>query len=186
MACKDYNDLDASTAYRRVYDYEGGSWERGETGAFTHHAFCYSLSLACNHCDEPVCVKVCPTGAMHKEDNGLVRVDRHVCVGCGYCEFACPYRAPHVGDETLQSQKCDGCFDRVSTGGKPICVEACPLHALDFGPIDVLRERPDTVDAVAPLPDPSSTRPCLVVKPPACARDVDDREGFVANPKEVQ
>ncbi len=186
MACKDYNDLDASCAYRRVWDYEGGTWERDEAGAWTQRAFCYSLSLACNHCEEPVCVQVCPTGAMHKEANGLVRVDRHVCVGCGYCELACPYRAPHVGADTLQSQKCDGCFDRVGRGEKPLCVEACPLHALDFGPMDELRACDGVVDAVAPLPEPDYTRPCLVVRPPLCARPVDDREGFVANPKEVQ
>ncbi|MCI8424638.1 MAG: dimethylsulfoxide reductase subunit B [Adlercreutzia sp.] len=186
MACKDYNDLDAATAYRRVFDYEGGTWERDEVGAWTHRAWCYSLSLACNHCEEPVCAQVCPTGAMHKEANGLVRVDTHVCVGCGYCELACPYQAPHVGAETLQSQKCDGCYDRVERGQKPMCVEACPLRALDFGPLDELRAGADVVEAIAPLPEASHTRPCLAIRPPACARPVDDREGFLANPKEVE
>lgn len=186
MACKDYHNLDASTAYRRVYDYEGGTWERDDAGAYTHHAFCYSLSVGCNHCENPICVHVCPTGAMHKEDNGLIRVDHQVCVGCGYCELACPYHAPHVGAETLQSQKCDGCFERVNRGEKPMCVEACPLHALDFGTLDELRTRQGVVDAIAPLPDPTYTYPHLVVRAPQCAKSTDYREGFVANPKEVQ
>lgn len=185
MACKDYNDLNADTAYRRVYDYEGGTWEQDSAGAWTHHAFCYSLSVACNHCAQPVCVQVCPTGAMHKEDNGLVRVNCHVCVGCGYCELACPYNAPHVGAESLQSQKCDGCYDRVVTGQKPLCVDACPLHALDFGLMNELSAQPGVVSAIAPLPDSDHTHPCLVIKPPVCARPTSDREGFIANPKEV-
>lgn len=186
MACKDYHDLDATTAYRRVYDYEGGTWDRDSAGAYTHHAFCYSLSLGCNHCENPVCVQVCPTGAMHKEDNGFVRVNHHVCVGCGYCELACPYHAPHVGTETLQSQKCDGCLERVTRGENPICVESCPLHALEFAPLEELRAREGVVDAIAPLPDPSYTHPRLVVRAPLCEKPTDYREGFVANPKEVQ
>ena len=177
VACKDKNRLSGNMAFRNAHTFSVGTFP--EVQAF-------SCTFSCNHCEEPVCVQVCPTGAMHKEDNGLVRVDRHVCVGCGYCELACPYRAPHVGADTLQSQKCDGCFDRVGRGEKPLCVEACPLHALDFGPMDELRARDGVVDAVAPLPEPDYTHPCLVVRPPLCARPVDDREGVVANPKAVQ
>jgi anaerobic dimethyl sulfoxide reductase subunit B (iron-sulfur subunit) len=141
LACKDYQGLGPELTYRRVYDYEGGGWQRDEQGDWQQDVFFYHLSLACNHCSSPICVHVCPTGAMHKEDNGLVRVDSGVCVGCGYCELACPYKAPHVSAITHQSAKCDGCYNRVLAGKAPICVDACPLRALDFGDMTELQRR---------------------------------------------
>ncbi|EDV9796881.1 dimethyl sulfoxide reductase subunit B, partial [Salmonella enterica subsp. enterica serovar Livingstone] len=85
--------------------------------------------------------KVCPSGAMHKRDDGFVVVNEEVCIGCRYCHMACPYGAPQYNAAKGHMTKCDGCHDRVADGKKPICVESCPLRALDFGPIDELRKK---------------------------------------------
>ena len=113
MACVDFNNLSVGRRYRRVIDYEGGSCELAADGTAKTTAFCYHVSLACNHCANPECVHVCPTGAMHKNELGLVCVDAHKCIGCGYCTIACPYHAPSINPEAHQSSKCDGCTSRV-------------------------------------------------------------------------
>jgi anaerobic dimethyl sulfoxide reductase subunit B (iron-sulfur subunit) len=185
LSCKDYKNLGSEITYRRVYDYEGGDWVQGGNGTWTQNVFAYHVSLSCNHCSHPICAFVCPTGAMHKEDNGLVRVNTKVCVGCGYCTMACPYGAPHISEETHTSAKCDGCYSRTEAGKKPICVEACPLRALEFDDIRTLRAKYGSVDAIAPMPDSSYTMPNIVIKPSPAARESGDTTGFIANPKEV-
>ena len=110
MACKDYKDSALDVAYRKVYDLEGGTWEKQADDIYTTDCLFYHLSMACNHCDDPACVSVCPTTAMHKEGKrGLVLVDETKCVGCGYCVMACPYNAPKVSRELGYSVKCNGC-----------------------------------------------------------------------------
>lgn len=186
MACKDYKDLTTDIAFRHVYDCEGGQWEEGADGAFTQTCFAYHVSLSCQHCDDPACVKVCPTTAMHKdEETGLVSVDADKCIGCGYCHMACPYNAPKVDREKGHSVKCDGCAERVAEGKAPICVDACPLRALDFGSIDELRSTYEGTDSVPPLPEASYTSPNIVVKECPAAKLAENKAGLVANPLEV-
>ena len=113
---------------------------------------------------------------------------RDSCIGCGYCALSCPYRAPKVDRDAGRSVKCDGCTRRVAEGGAPVCVEACPLRALDFGPIDELREKYGAVADVPPLPDATATSPNLVLTPPAPAQADPDRvraEGRVLNIREI-
>ena len=62
-------------AFRMVIDYEGGSWQPDVDGTFSQDAFAYHVSISCNHCNNPVCTRVCPTGAMHKDELGLVWPD---------------------------------------------------------------------------------------------------------------
>lgn len=185
FACKDLNDLNTDFTFRHVYEYEGGTWMQ-DGDAWMPDMFSYHVSQTCNHCDGPACIKVCPTGAMHKdEETGLVIVDADVCIGCGYCHMACPYNSPQVDRSKGVSVKCDGCISRVREGRQPVCVESCSLRCLEFGPIEELRASYGNEAGIAPLPDPAFTHPNLVVTPPANARSIDDVTGHIANKTEV-
>lgn len=185
LACKDYKDLPADINFRRVYEYAGGNWQAdGDT--WTPDVFAYYLSIACNHCADPACTRVCPTGAMHKrKEDGLVAVNEAICIGCKSCRMACPYDAPQYDARKGHMTKCNGCAERVAVGRKPICVESCPLRALDFGPLDELRARHGNLAAVAPLPDARYTHPSIVIHPSPHARPTGDRSGRLGNPEEV-
>lgn len=184
LSCKDNKDLDVGVNYRRVYEYAGGNWVKdGE--AWQQDVFSYYLSIACNHCSEPACTKVCPSGAMHKREDGFVVVDTETCIGCKYCSMACPYGAPQYNAEKGHMTKCDGCYERVADGKQPICVESCPLRALEFGPIEELRAKYGVLAEAAPLPAAALTKPNIVIKPNRHARPCGDTTGYLANPKEV-
>ncbi len=97
----------------------------------------FQMPIMCQHCTEPPCVDVCPTGASFRRADGIVLVDRHICIGCRYCMMACPYKARSFVHEPLHDQKpyaprgkgcvegCSMCVHRVDAGGTPACVEAC-------------------------------------------------------------
>lgn len=87
-----------------------------------------SLPMMCQHCEQPPCVDVCPTGASFKRADGIVLVDRHLCIGCRYCMMACPYKARSFVHEPLTEQKTE------VPRGKG-CVESCTLcvHRIDNG-----------------------------------------------------
>lgn len=189
MACMDYNDLPLGRKYRRVIDYEGGQTTQTLDGTVVTDAFCYHVSLACNHCAQPECMHVCPTGAMHKDDLGLVVVDYGRCIGCGYCTIACPYHSPSIDLALRQSSKCHGCTDRVHAGKRPICVEACPLRALDFGEVKELQARYglDLGADIMPLPAASATIPNLLVKlSPSAQACLDGMAGYIVNSLEIE
>ncbi len=186
LACKDYNDLGTDILFRRVYDYEGGSWIQEENGAWTSTAFVYHVSNSCNHCDSPACVENCPTGAMRKDaETGLVTSDPEVCIGCETCVQTCPYDAPRVDAATGVCRKCDGCMSRVAEGRRPICVDACLLRCLEFGDIAELRSKYGELAQLAPLPDPAETSPNLVLGSCPAAEGAEAASGFVANGLEV-
>lgn len=186
LACKDYRDLDADRTFRRVIDYEGGSCELAPDNTVTQDVFAYHISLSCNHCNQPACTKVCPTGAMHKDDLGLVWPDTTKCIGCGYCTIACPYHAPRIDEDLKRSSKCDGCRERVARGLTPICVEACPLRALDFGtPYELSERHPGTVRSIVPMPDESATSPNLLILPSAAAECAAEKGGSIVNRAEA-
>lgn len=96
------------------------------------------ISLSCNHCDNPACVDVCPTGAVHKREDGIVVHDPEVCIGCYSCEKACPYGAPQENDLNDRMVKCDMCAARLDKGENPACVDACPVKVLTVGTIEDL------------------------------------------------
>ena len=185
MACIDYKGLDVGRRYRRVIDIEGGQTGEDEHGVNTT-AFVYHVSLSCCHCENPACMHVCPTGAMHKNALGLVEVDVRRCIGCGYCTIACPYHAPSIDPELKRSSKCDGCAERVGAGKRPICVEACPLRALEFGDIAELQAlHPGTTQHVLPLPEAGYTNPSLLILASPAAERALVEGARVANEAEI-
>ena len=112
-------------------------WIRKVTVRDTQTGYVQSLPLMCQHCAEPPCVDVCPTGASFKRADGIVLVDKHICIGCRYCMMACPYKARSFIHEDTTNQKpdvprgkgtvesCTFCVHRVDKGETPACVEAC-------------------------------------------------------------
>ena len=185
-ACKDKHDLPVGVSWRRVVEYTGGSWQVNEQDhTVSHNIFAYYTSISCNHCENPVCMQVCPTTAMTQREDGTVYVDESKCVGCRYCEWACPYSAPQFNAATGHMSKCDLCYDYRETGQDPACVSACPSRALDWGPIADLRTTYGSTNGIAPLPDPSITEPHLVIRPHRDAQSWDAASGSISNPKEI-
>ena len=104
--------------------------EKGEYPNVSRHF----LPRLCNHCSDPPCVPVCPTGATYKrEQDGIVVVDADKCIGCGYCVLACPYNARFLNPSTGAADKCDFCLHRVAKGIAPSCVNTCQGKARIFG-----------------------------------------------------
>ena len=120
-ACKTGNELAEGTQFISLIEQTRGTFP-DLSGGFQNHR--------CYHCGDASCVAVCPTGALFKED-GLTRLERDACSGCGYCLEACPFDVPKMVDG--RSSKCDGCADTVRAGGEPWCVQTCPSRALEFG-----------------------------------------------------
>lgn len=163
VACKDWNDVAAGLAHwLRITSIEEGKYP---------DVSLIQLFLPCNHCAKAVCADVCPVNAISKrEKDGIVLVDREVCQGgdlCGrLCEERCPYKSPQFGsEENPKMQKCTFCVDRIEINKKPTCVDACPVRALDAGPIEELRQKYGSIDRVKHFADPSFTKPSIVFKP---------------------
>ena len=113
-----------------------------------------------------------------------MKSDPEKCIGCGTCTMSCLYSAPKVA-EAMKSVKCNMCAERVAEGKQPICVEACPLRALDFGDIEELRAAYGTDAEIAPLPAASESQPNLVITAPVDAKPVGDSTGAVMNELEI-
>jgi molybdopterin-containing oxidoreductase family iron-sulfur binding subunit len=108
----------------------------------------FRVPMMCQHCSSPPCVDVCPTGASFRRADGIVLVDRHICIGCRYCMMACPYKARSFVHEHLEDQNdnaprgigtveaCNMCIDRVDNGKLPACVEAAPEGGIVFGDLN--------------------------------------------------
>ena len=120
-----------------------------------------NISMACNHCDDPVCLKGCPTRAYTKHvEYGAVLQDPETCFGCGYCTWVCPYNAPQLDPIKGQVSKCNMCVDRLEVNLKPACVSACLGNALNFGVVDDLPEnREQGKTSIPGFPDPEITHP---------------------------
>ncbi len=127
---------DQKTQYIRVVDVKNST-----TG------YSFTLPVMCQHCENPPCVDVCPTGSSMKREDGIVLVDRHRCIGCRYCMMACPYKARSFVHEVLTDQKestprgkgcvesCNMCVERVDNGQLPACVEVSN-GAMVFGDLN--------------------------------------------------
>lgn len=164
IACKDKNDLAAQQDFRRVCEFAGGSYSQVGKG-LVNDVYAYWLSISCNHCAEPACVRSCSTGAMQKRsDDGIVLLDQTKCIGCRSCVSSCPYGAPQFNPKTGKTAKCDMCIDLIVQGEMPVCVSACPMRVFDHGNVDELKKKYQGVDRVKGMPEPK-TKPSLVITP---------------------
>ena len=141
IACKHHNDTPPGVQWRRVLDVEQGEYPNVER---------LFLVTGCQHCAEPPCVPVCPTGATRQRADGLVTMDYDTCIGCGYCAVACPYQARTIAHErewyygtpSRQEErvfheervgvasKCTFCVDKIdAAAGSPGVVPGLDLEA---------------------------------------------------------
>lgn len=142
---------------------EGVARRKVVTKEFSETPMRYYISLACNHCEQPACIPVCPKKALSKDAEGRVIHDAKKCIGCRRCEFACPYDAISYNPDEGKITKCDGC---ATYKDGPRCVAACHAKALEWGDVDATftgAAAQVVKDGKALLPDPKLTTPHLKV-----------------------
>jgi len=128
IACKEEHHLSATVTGVRLI-------QVGPTGEFPELDM-YYLPLACQQCGEPDCVDSCPTSAIGRGADGVVRITTEDCAGCEECLEACPYRAITFDPATGLAFKCEVCDHLLAQGGAPACVKACPGKALTLVDLD--------------------------------------------------
>ena len=106
-----------------------------------------TAAYVCWHCEDPTCAQVCPADAIKKGEDGIVQSSlKPRCIACSNCVLACPFGIPKLVPEFEQMMKCDMCYDRTSTGSRPMCATVCPSQALAYlRPEDIAvmrREKP--------------------------------------------
>lgn len=163
VACKDWYDTNAGPV----------NWMRVTEilkGKYPNLKMTY-LSIACNHCADPPCVKSCPTSAISKrEKDGIVIVNSDKCLGyeeCGgKCLKVCPWNAPQfLNHEKAKMEKCNLCFERLEKGKQAICVEACPMFALDVGSIEDLKQKYIYTTETEGFKTTNKFKPSIIFKP---------------------
>ena len=123
VACKAINGVDVGNFWIKTlrvgpHPIEGGS------GTFPDVEM-YFLPVQCQHCENPECVKVCPTEASHVAEDGTIQIDKDKCIGCQFCAMACPYGVRYLNEEERVVEKCTLCEQITAQGGLPQCVIQC-------------------------------------------------------------
>ncbi|ASA78125.1 4Fe-4S dicluster domain-containing protein [Thermococcus sp. 5-4] len=98
------------------------------------------LPINCKHCDDAPCVRVCPTNAIYRDEDGAVRIAENRCIGCLACLQVCPYGVPFYSLKVRAITKCDMCADRREEGLEPACALMCPAEAIQYGPLEMVLE----------------------------------------------
>ena len=184
VACKDKSSLPIGVRWRRVFQYEGGEWLNQNGQMVPSNVYAYSVSSACMHCVKPICMEVCPASAISKRDDGIVVIDPDRCIGCRYCSWACPYGAPQFNEDMGYMTKCDFCQDLQAKGQNPVCVDACPMRALEVGEMDELQAKYGNNAAIEPLPTADLTSPSLVITPHKNAQASGQGTGHILSSEE--
>lgn len=149
LACKNEYQQEPYIRWRKVYFMPDDTFEQPIRAC---------VSLACNHCEDPACMKACPAGAYEKRADGIVAHIEEACIGCKMCMLACPYRVPSYNHKTGKVEKCDMCAKRQDAGLAPACVAGCPMDAIRV--VDLNAETPaSAVDTIKGFPDIGMTRP---------------------------
>jgi tetrathionate reductase subunit B len=124
VACKTEHDVPLGNFRLMVYYRDHGTYPAARRDF---------LPTMCVQCVDAPCLKACPTGSLHRGDDGIVRIRTETCKGTGKCVEACPYGAIYVDLDLGVADKCDFCSNRLDHGLEPACVETCPTQALKFG-----------------------------------------------------
>ena len=162
IACKDWHDIqDKDVNWIKLLTFEDGKYPDISVNFLVQN---------CYHCTEPACIPACPVTAITKRaEDGVVVIDRDKCKGintCDRCREACPYHIPQFGSEpNAKAQMCNLCLDRWAQGRKPVCVEACPVKALDAGPVEGLEAKYGTIRTVVGFSYDAKLGPSVVFKP---------------------
>lgn len=127
VACKAENEVPLGVFRTHVRYYEVGKYPDTRRARVPH---------ICNHCENPPCVDVCPTGASRQREDGVVFVNYDTCIGCKTCMAACPYGARFINPELQVADKCTFCMHRVDAGIVPACVNSCQGGTRIFGDLD--------------------------------------------------
>ena len=134
VACKAINGVDVGNFWIKTlrvgpHPIEGGS------GTFPDVEM-YFLPVQCQHCENPECVKVCPTEASHVAEDGTIQIDKDKCIGCQFCAMACPYGVRYLNQTERVVEKCTLCEQKIAQGELPQCVAQCGGRARFFGDLD--------------------------------------------------
>ena len=134
VACKAINDVAIGNYWNKIIRI-GPNPKEGGSGHFPDVEH-YYLPIGCQHCEDPECVKVCPTEASHKVADGTVQIDKAKCIGCQFCVMSCPYGVRYLNQTERVVEKCTLCEQRTSEGYLPQCVAQCAGRARYFGDLE--------------------------------------------------
>jgi len=177
VACRAEQGTPAGVHFHRVVKYESGRYPNAKMRF---------LPMPCMHCQDPPCLKVCPTGATYKRDDGPILIDHARCIGCRACMLACPYdsrqflwdirnyfagqlatpfeQVKQKGFDKGTVVKCNFCVQRLERGRLPACVETCPATARKFGDLDDPESEPSRLIVLyrgAPFREELGTEPSV-------------------------